>query len=168
MERGTMKDTEKILQTASQLLEQWMWKTEVAHPETNRLDVRLSTVDDLIPIVAGLRVLRLGYLSAITGLDPGIEIPDLEVLYHFCIGEAIITLRLNVPRSEGHLPSLYEIIPSAESFERELQEMFGIRIDGLRNPSRLYLPDDWPEDVYPLRKDLDQNKLRSSMTLREI
>ncbi len=163
-----MNDTEKTLEIASQLLEQWMWKTEVVHPEPHRLDVRLKTVDDLIPVVAGLRVLRLGYLSAITGLDLDSEIPDLEVLYHFCTGEAVITLRLNVSRSDGHLPSLCEIIPSAESFERELQEMFGIRIDGLRNPSRLYLPDDWPEDVYPLRKDHNQDTLRSYMTLREI
>ncbi len=163
-----MNDTEKTLKTASQLLEQWLWKTEVERPEPNRLDVRLKTIDDLIPIVAGLRVLRLGYLTAITGLDPGLENPDLEVLYHFCVGEAVITLRLNIPRVNGCLPSLCEIIPSAEVFERELQEMFGIRIDGLRNPSRLYLPDDWPEDVFPLRKDHDPDKLKSYLTLREL
>ncbi len=160
-----MNDTEKTLKTASQLLEQWMWMTEVTRPEPNRLDARLKTSDDLIPIVAGLRVIRLGYLCAITGLDPGLESGELEVLYHFCVGEAVITLRLNVPRQDGCLPSLCEIIPSAEVFERELQEMFGIRIEGLRNPSRLYLPDDWPEDVFPLRKDFDQDKLRSYVTL---
>jgi Ni,Fe-hydrogenase III component G len=162
-----MNDTEKTLQTASQLLEQWMWMTEVTRPEPNRLDARLKTSDDLIPIVAGLRVIRLGYLSAITGLDHGAEEADLEVLYHFCIGEAVITLRLNVSRQDARLPSLCEIIPSAEVFERELQEMFGIRIEGLRNPSRLYLPDDWPENVFPLRKDHNQEELRSYVTLGE-
>jgi Ni,Fe-hydrogenase III component G len=166
MERWNMIDTEKTLNTASQLLEQWMWMTEVTRPEPNRLDARLKTSDDLIPVVAGLRVIRLGYLSAITGLDHGEE-TDLEVLYHFCTGEAVITLRLNVPRQDGCLPSLCEIIPSAEAFERELQEMFGIRIEGLRNPSRLYLPDDWPADVFPLRKEHDQDKLRSCITLGE-
>jgi len=162
-----MNDTEKTLRTASQLLGQWMWNTEVTRPEPSRLDAHLKTSDDLIPVVAGLRVIRLGYLSAITGLDHGPDEAVLEVLYHFCVGEAIITLRLNVPRQDGCLPSLCEIIPSAEVFERELQEMFGIRIEGLRNPSRLYLPDDWPESVFPLRKDFDRDKLRSYVTLGE-
>ena len=163
-----MNDTEKTLSTASQLLEQWLWMMEVTRPEPNRLDARLKTTADLIPVVAGLRVIRLGYLSAITGLDHGPEEAELEVLYHFCTGEAVITLRLNVPRQDGCLPSLCEIIPSAEVFERELQEMFGIRIEGLRNPSRLYLPDDWPEGVFPLRKDQDQDKLKSYVTLGEL
>jgi Ni,Fe-hydrogenase III component G len=50
---------------------------------------------------------------------------------------------------------LSEIIPSAESFERELSEMLGITIAGLRTPDHLYLPDDWPPAIYPLRKDID-------------
>jgi Ni,Fe-hydrogenase III component G len=33
--------------------------------------------------------------------------------------------------------------------------MFGITVTGLRNPERLYLPEDWPVEVYPLRKDFD-------------
>ena len=32
-------------------------------------------------------------------------------------------------------------------------EMFGVVVDGTPNPSRLFLPDDWPDGVYPLRKD---------------
>jgi Ni,Fe-hydrogenase III component G len=32
-------------------------------------------------------------------------------------------------------------------------EMFGIVVSGTPDPSRLYLPEDWEEGVYPLRKD---------------
>jgi Ni,Fe-hydrogenase III component G len=51
------------------------------------------------------------------------------------------------------------VIPGAESFERELHEMFGIEITGLHTPDRLYLPDDWPDGVYPMRKDFDPKML---------
>jgi Ni,Fe-hydrogenase III component G len=113
-------------------------------------------------MVVTLRVKRLGYLSAITGLDPGVETGQLEALYHFCAGAAVITLRVRVPREGGMLPSLCEIIPSAEVFERELSEMFGVTVTGLRAPDRLYLPEDWPDAVYPLRKDVDPRAFLSA------
>ncbi len=68
-----------------------------------------------------------------------------------------------VPKSNGLIPSLTQIIPSAESFERELSEMFGVQITGLRNKDYLYLPDDWQPGQYPLRKDFDP-----SQTLNQI
>ena len=83
----------------------------------------------------------------------------MEVLYHFCPGDVVIGLRVRIPRQGGAVPSLSEIIPSADVFERELHEMFGIEITGLRNTERLYLPERWPEGVYPLRKDFDPASL---------
>ena len=160
--------TSEALSNARQLVEEWEFITTTERPEPNRLDVALTTVDDLIPVVVGLRVIRLGYLTAITGLDLGVEAGELEILYHFCAAAAVITLRVRVPRQAASVPTLTEIIPSAESFERELSEMFGIEIVGLRNPMRLYLPDDLPEDVFPLRKDITDIEITESVTLQEI
>ena len=83
----------------------------------------------------------------------------MEVVYFFCPGDATIALRVRVPHENPELPSLCEIVPGAESFERELSEMFGIEVTGLITPDRLYLPDDWPEGVYPMRKDFDPKVL---------
>ena len=160
--------TAEALSKARQLVEEWEFKTITDRPEPNRLDVALTTVDDLIPIVVGLRVIRLGYLSAITGLDLGVEEGELEILYHFCTGAAVITLRVRVPRQDASVPTLTEIIPSAEAFERELSEMFGVEVVGLRNNMRLYLPDDLPEDIFPLRKDISDLEISQSVTLQEI
>ena len=77
----------------------------------------------------------------------------LEVLYHFCADYATITLRVNISKAFPNINTLTEIIPSAEPCERELSEMFGIKVVGLRNTELLYLPDDWSEGFYPLRKD---------------
>jgi len=155
-------DTETTLKLAEDVVSAWEdWVTETERPETHRLDVRLARLEDLVPIVVGLRVKRLGYLGAITGLDSREGEQHLEVLYHFMAGAAIITLRVQVPHENAAVPTLSEIIPTAEPYERELSEMFGITIQGIRNPDRLYLPDDWPSDVYPLRKDFDPAVLSS-------
>ena len=61
--------------------------------------------------------------------------------------------------NNASLPSLSEIVASAEVFERELREMFGIEIIGLHEIDHLYLPDDWPDGVYPLRKDFNPSTL---------
>jgi NADH:ubiquinone oxidoreductase subunit C len=152
-----MPTVDEVLNVVTELAERWTWKMETRRPEPNRIDVLLPSAADLVPFVVGLRVQRLGYLSTITGLDPGPEAGQLELLYHFCPGSAVITLRLKVPREGGQVPTLTDIIPSAESSEREVREMFGVAFDGLRNQDPLYLPDDWPAGLFPLRKDFDGN-----------
>ncbi len=147
--------TEEIIKLAEEIVKQWDWATEVSRPRPDRLDVKVKVLNELIPIIVGLRVKRLGYLAAIVGIDLGAEQNEMEVLYQFCPEGAVITLRVRLPRQGATLPSLSEIIPSAEVFERELREMFGIEITGLRTTEHLYLPDDWPAGVHPLRKDFD-------------
>jgi Ni,Fe-hydrogenase III component G len=145
-------DDETTLQTARQLLAQWTQATTT--PEPHRLDVIVSTAD-LVAAVTALRQARWGYLSAITGLDLGVEANTMEVLYHFCAGKAIVTLRVRVSRMNPGVPSICAIIPSATLFERELGEMFGITVVNTPNSDRLYLPDDWPQGAYPMRKDFE-------------
>jgi Ni,Fe-hydrogenase III component G len=130
---------------------------------TKQLDVKVKELKELVPIIVALRVKRLGYLSAIVCLDLGPEANEMEVLYHFCPGDAVIALRVRIPRLNASLPSLCEVIPGAESFERELSEMFGIEMIGLNTPDRLYLPDDWPDGIYPMRKDFDPKTLSTGI-----
>lgn len=142
--------TETLLDQAQQLLAPWTQETH--NPEPNRLDVVLDAAY-LAAATQALLDTRWGYLAAITGLDPGPETGELEVLYHFCSGAAVVTLRARIPRDDAKIPTVCHICPSASPFERELSEMFGITVTGTPDPTRLFLPDDWPEGVYPLRKD---------------
>ena len=153
--------TEEILSLAEQIVQAWDWATDVSRPHADRLDVKIKVMDQLLPVIVGLRVKRLGYLSAIVGMDLGPEANEMEVLYYFCPESAVITLRVRVPRQGATLPSLCDVIPSAEVFERELREMFGIEITGLHTTDHLYLPDDWPDGAYPLRRDFDPAVLSS-------
>jgi Ni,Fe-hydrogenase III component G len=110
---------------------------------------------NLLPAVKALDDGDWGYLVAITGLDYGAEAGKMETLYHFSHGPSVLTLRVPIPRDQAAIPSICAIIPYASVFERELAEMFGIEVYGTPDPSRLFLPDDWPEGVYPLRKDVE-------------
>ena len=127
------------------------------NPEPNRLDVVIHS-QDLYSAVAGLQSEKWGYLSAITGLDLGVAADGLEALYHFCSGAAVLTLRVPLPRQGGEVPSIHTLIPVADFFERELMEMFGVTVRDIRDASHLFLPDDWPDGVYPLLKDFDPQR----------
>lgn len=121
-------------------------------PEENRLDAQVAP-DDLPKVAQLLTEGHWGYLIAITGLDNGVEAGTLEVLYHFGCGAVVLTLRVTVPRDGAAVPSVCGVIPYAGVFERELSEMFGIGVRDTPDASRLYLPDDWQDGVFPLRKD---------------
>jgi Ni,Fe-hydrogenase III component G len=146
-----MGNPEAALRSARVLLARW--EQNLTQPELNRLDLTLSA-SDLLPAVQTLGNVHWGYLAAITGLDLGLSAGVIEVLYHFCAGAAVVTLRVPVSRDEPVVPSVCGLIASASLFERELIEMFGVTVTDTPNPARLFLPDDWPEGVYPLRKNL--------------
>lgn len=125
----------------------------------DRLNVSLP-VEHLLPVAAALLEGQWSYLSTITGTDLGPEAGEFEVLYHFSSGALVSTVRIRIPRDEPAVPSVCELIPVASFYERELMEMFGIVVEGTPNPDRLFLPDDWPTGIYPLRKDFDPSDPR--------
>ena len=172
------------LQTALTLLAPW---TKATHqPEANRLDVTIEARDlidavtalNAVPSPRDMGTIPWGHLMAITGLDlltasapakgqTAVADSDLEALYHFASDATLVTLRTRIPRDDAHLPSITSIIPAAQLFERELSEMFGITIDGTSDTSRLLLPENWPDGVYPLRTDFDPTTLQLEPSTEE-
>lgn len=154
---------QNILANAAELVAPWAQSKET--PEKYRVDFEVSARD--LPLAArALQSGRWGYLSAITGLDLGPEIGKMEALYQFCNGPAIVTLRVATEREAPTVPSICESYPSASLYERELIEMLGFIVENTPNPDRLFLPEDWPDGVYPLRKDFDQKQLEEASPRR--
>jgi Ni,Fe-hydrogenase III large subunit/Ni,Fe-hydrogenase III component G len=79
-----------------------------------------------------------------------------HIYYVFALDQAhgFIIARVPVPPEFPELTSLTTALPAVNWQEREIQDMFGIKLNGHPNPRRCALHDDWPE-VYPLRKDFD-------------
>ncbi len=152
-----MTTAESLDQVQSLLLE---WAKESKRIEPNRLDIVIDA-DHLLAAVQTLTRAHWGYLVTITGLDPGAATGQLEVLYHFAEGAAVLSLRVRIPRQEATIASIQKIVPPASFFERELAEMFGIRVGELKDGDHLFLPEDWPGGQYPLRKDWTISQLQT-------
>lgn len=145
-------DTKSLLEAGKAILAPWTVKVEA--PEEDRADVYLAP-ENLVEATRAIFTAGGWHLSAITGLDiPMSETSEgeIEILYHFCQGAAVVSLRARVSYGMPEIPSICEVIPSANLYERELVEMFGVIIDGTPMRTKLLLPDDWPDWVYPLRK----------------
>jgi NADH-quinone oxidoreductase subunit C len=93
----------------------------------------------VVAVQAMLQEGHLHHFSTISALDTGQE---LEVLYHFWLGRGV-TLRVRCPKTRAILPTLVELIPAADWYEREVHELLGIEFAGHPGLVPLLLPDDW-------------------------
>jgi len=64
-------------------------------------------------------------------------------------------MRVSLDRKDPHVKSIAPIMKGAEWIEREIHELFGVEFDGHLNMKPLLLPDGWPKDKYPLRRDCE-------------
>jgi NADH-quinone oxidoreductase subunit C len=97
--------------------------------------------------------LTFNYLSDVTALDLYPNEPRFEVVYHLLSLQTAERLRLKV-RTGGENPcvdSLVPVYPSANAFEREVYDLFGIQFAGHPYLRRILLPEEW--EGHPLRKD---------------
>jgi len=110
----------------------------------------------LIRVCEFLRIdptLSYKFLSDVTALDLYPNEPRFEVVYHLLSLKNAERLRLKV-RTGGDAPrvdSLVPVYPSANAFEREVFDLFGIQFAGHPYLRRILMPEDW--EGYPLRKD---------------
>ena len=79
-----------------------------------------------------------------------------ELLYHFAYDQlgCIVTVKAFIhDRVNPSIESITPFLPGAEWIEREVHDELGIVFRNHPNLRRLILADDWPEGVYPLRKE---------------
>ena len=95
---------------------------------------------------------RLNIASGVDGRN------HMEILYHFTMEDinVVMSLRVTLPKTQLEIDSLTSVFTAAYWIEREIHELLGINFIGHPNLSRLLLPEEWPEGVYPLRKDYQE------------
>ena len=95
-------------------------------------------------------------LGARVNIASGVDVRHhMEILYHFIIEDInlLISLRVKLPKSKLEIDSLAHVFEAANWIEREIHELLGINFKGHPDLRRLLLSDEWPEGVYPLKRD---------------
>ena len=92
-------------------------------------------------------------MSDLTCVDLHPLDPRFEVVYHLLSHSKKERVRLKVQLSgdDPVLESIVPVWPTANFFEREIFDLFGVRFLGHPNLKRIMMPDDWKGN--PLRKD---------------
>lgn len=114
------------------------------------------TPDGLRPAVQTLLSIHFPHFIVIAAEDCGatIRLPYFFRIYHGPRhAEILITLTVCLPKDNPVVPSICDLIPAALISEREKQEMMGVIVQNIPDTRRMFLPDDFPEGVYPWRKD---------------
>ena len=97
--------------------------------------------------------------NSIVGVDRRPTHQDFQTTHIFSFDEdkIFVLLQSSLTNDPPEIQSITPIIPGANWAERELQDLLGIKVNGHRDPRRLVLPDDWPENLHPLRRDFIYN-----------
>ena len=93
------------------------------------------------------------YLADLTCVDWYPSEPRLEVVYHLLSisNKERVRLKVRLSGSSPSIESVTSVWPSANFYEREVFDLFGVRFTGHPNLKRIMMPDDW--EGHPLRKD---------------
>ena len=68
---------------------------------------------------------------------------------------SVVQLRTSLDPADPRYPSLTRAVPAVHWDEREMADLLGLTPEGHPDPRRLVLREDWPADLFPLRKDFD-------------
>lgn len=121
----------------------------------DQLTITVKT--DALPDVVEFIYYRLnGWLPVLFGNDERSLNGQFAVYYVLSLeGEekCWITVKALVSPITQEYPSVTPRVSAAVWGEREVRDMYGLKPVGLPDERRLVLPDDWPDELYPLRKD---------------
>jgi NADH-quinone oxidoreductase subunit C len=111
--------------------------------------------DRLLEVLSSLKdgeLCQFRQLTDIAGVDYPNRFPRFEVVYHLLDFKQNIRLRVKTKISEDDtIPSVTNIYPSANWYEREAFDMYGINFTD--HPDLRRLLTDYNFEGYPLRKD---------------
>ena len=135
------------------------------------LMVELNSLPDVVEFV----YYRLGgWLSTVVGSDERPLNGHFAIYYVLSVegdeGETekcFVVIRALIPPHQPEFPAVSPRVPAAVWYEREVRDMFGIQPVGMQDKRRLVLPDDWPSDLHPLRKDAMDYRFRPTPTREE-
>ncbi len=127
---------------------------EIHSPRRLYITVPCEEAYDLAKFLSVEKQMRL---SIATGIDTR---GGIEILYHFSHDPTgtFYTIKTVIPKDNLKIKSLTDFLPAANWIEREIHELLGVEFIGHPNLVPLLTSDDWPEGVYPLRRDYEHGQ----------
>ena len=101
-------------------------------------------------VIKHLCDLQYPHLAVASGNDLG---KNIELIYHFTLNfdkrleEINLNISVELPKSKPEIETICDLIPGAQITEREKQEFLGVKVTGIPDNRRLFLPELVPEPV---------------------
>ncbi len=140
-------------QVKNVLVKEWCEGTKKLPQKTVWMTVPREILTDAVALLISIDYPHLGVIAASDNGDM------IDLLYHLQVffggkhEEINVVFTVQVPKSDPRVPTISGLIPGAVYTEREKQDMIGVIVDGIPDSRRIFLPDDFPDGVYPWRKD---------------
>ena len=79
----------------------------------------------------------------------------LHYIFSYAQQDQFLIVETKIEEKDPSFLSLSPFFPQANWQEREVQDLLGLTAQGHPDPRRLVLHEDWPEGLFPLRKDFE-------------
>ena len=115
---------------------------KVAVKRARRISME-TRYEDFQPIFEyAINNLGFTFLCTITGLD---ETPMIAFIYHLAQPQGVVlNIKTAVPKADPIIKSVTRYFADADIYERELEDLLGVKVQGLPEGQRYPLPDNWP------------------------
>jgi NADH-quinone oxidoreductase subunit C len=114
--------------------------------------------EEICAAAATVQAAGYNFFEDMTAVDWFPSSPRFQLSYHILSHQYKERIRLrvllngtNLDGNEPAVASITSVWPSANFYEREVFDLFGIRFEGHPNLRRIMMPDEW--QGHPLRKD---------------
>jgi NADH-quinone oxidoreductase subunit C len=109
--------------------------------------------EDIVGAAKTVQQAGYNFLEDVTAVDWFPATPRFQISYHIVSHshKERIRLRVMVDESIPAVETITSVWPSANYYEREVFDLFGVRFSGHPNLLRIMMPEDW--SGHPLRKD---------------
>ena len=120
--------------------------------DRNELTVTVPR-ESILAACKAVQAAGFNFFEDLTAVDWLPQEPRFHLSYHILSHSLKQRLRLRVlvRSNDASVPSITPAWPSANFYEREVFDLFGIRFEGHPDLRRIMMPDDWKG--HPLRKD---------------
>jgi NADH-quinone oxidoreductase subunit C len=120
--------------------------------DRNELTITVAR-ESILPACEAIRKAGYNFLEDVTAVDWYPSEPRFQIVYHFLSHSLKRRLRILVRLAgdDAAIDSITPNWPSANFYEREVFDLFGVHFGGHPYLRRIMMPEDW--QGHPLRKD---------------